>query len=281
MTLDQLRAFDAVVKYGTVRAASQHIFKSAPSISLSIKSLEEHIGVKLFSRTGYRLVLTEDGELLYRKTQEILFNVTEFGSLIKNKNVSSYKRLSFALCPYTPLAVQKAIALVMKNHYPNTDLAFTTIRDQSPSEMLHESDVDFIFTSNLEGIDSGMKCKSVIEATLLPVAVSQSIADRKSRITLKGISGPLGATRSSICVENTATLKALLHAEMGWSIVPEELVETELNDSSLVRVKPHVPWVDRVEYFVISKRDCTKRKILDALAALLFEDLGVLAPYKI
>ena len=85
-------------------------------------------------------------------------------------------------------------------------------------------------------------------------------------------------SRSSICVENTATLKALLHAEIGWSIVPEELVETELNDSSLVRVKPHVPWVDRVEYFVISKRDCTKRKILDALAALLFEDLGVLAP---
>ena len=42
------------------------MFSSQPSVSLQIRSLEEHLGVTLFTRHGPRIALTAEGKCLYR-----------------------------------------------------------------------------------------------------------------------------------------------------------------------------------------------------------------------
>jgi len=62
MKLSQLRALVAVAKYGNFSEAALELNLSQPAISHAIASLEEELGVILFSRGRYGAMLTTAGE---------------------------------------------------------------------------------------------------------------------------------------------------------------------------------------------------------------------------
>lgn len=72
MTLNQLRYFVGVCKAGGVTAAAGELHISQPSVSASLRELEEEFGVKLFSRVGKKLHLTKEGEYLLGRCTPIL-----------------------------------------------------------------------------------------------------------------------------------------------------------------------------------------------------------------
>ncbi len=67
LSFQQLEAFFTVVEYQQLSKAAQAIFVSQPSLSRTVQRLENNIGVKLFHRTSKGMVLTEEGEYLYRE----------------------------------------------------------------------------------------------------------------------------------------------------------------------------------------------------------------------
>jgi len=64
MRLRQCEYFDAIVRCGTIRAASGELLVSEPTISTQIKELERELRVPLFIRRGRRLELSQEGRLL-------------------------------------------------------------------------------------------------------------------------------------------------------------------------------------------------------------------------
>ena len=71
MELRVLRYFLAVAREETItKAALLHV--TQPTLSRQIQQLEEALGVKLFRRSQYRVILTDDGMLLRRRAQEIV-----------------------------------------------------------------------------------------------------------------------------------------------------------------------------------------------------------------
>src|SRR5947209_1646867 len=62
-----LFVFDAAARNGSFTAAAAELNVTQPAVSRMLGQLEEHLGVRLFDRTAGRAVLTEDGELLYRR----------------------------------------------------------------------------------------------------------------------------------------------------------------------------------------------------------------------
>ncbi|KGJ02070.1 LysR family transcriptional regulator, glycine cleavage system transcriptional activator [Paracoccus halophilus] len=65
--LNALRAFDAVVRSGSFRAAAELLFVTQPAISHQVKHLEDWLGVPLFDRGGRVPVLNQRGEALSRE----------------------------------------------------------------------------------------------------------------------------------------------------------------------------------------------------------------------
>lgn len=59
-----LRAFECVARMGSVTLAGQALHVTQSTISKHLKTLETHFGCKLFLRTGPRLTLTPQGEML-------------------------------------------------------------------------------------------------------------------------------------------------------------------------------------------------------------------------
>jgi DNA-binding transcriptional LysR family regulator len=62
-----LFVFDAAARNGSFTAAAAELNVTQPAVSRMLGQLEDHLGVRLFDRTAGRAVLTEEGELLYRR----------------------------------------------------------------------------------------------------------------------------------------------------------------------------------------------------------------------
>src|SRR3984957_18960700 len=62
-----LFVFDAAARNGSSTAAAAELNVTQPAVSRMLGQFEEHLGVRLFDRAAGRAVLTEEGELLYRR----------------------------------------------------------------------------------------------------------------------------------------------------------------------------------------------------------------------
>ena len=71
MDWDKLRIFHAVAEAGSFTHAGETLNLSQSAVSRQISSLEESLNVALFHRHARGLILTEQGELLYRTAHEV------------------------------------------------------------------------------------------------------------------------------------------------------------------------------------------------------------------
>lgn len=70
--LRQLQYFHTVVRTGSFTEAAEECFISQSAISQQIKALENDLGVKLLIRENRSFHLTEAGEYLYQKSEQLL-----------------------------------------------------------------------------------------------------------------------------------------------------------------------------------------------------------------
>lgn len=72
MELRELRYFLAVAREESILKASETLYVSQPNLSRQMKHLEEELGQQLFIRGSRKITLTEAGELLKKRAEEIL-----------------------------------------------------------------------------------------------------------------------------------------------------------------------------------------------------------------
>lgn len=77
MNLKVLRYFLEIAKTENISKAADNLYITQPALSRHIMELENELGVKLFTRDKRRLQLTEEGALLVKRSEEILFLVNK------------------------------------------------------------------------------------------------------------------------------------------------------------------------------------------------------------
>ena len=78
LSLDHIRTFHSVVQHGSLLAASQHLGLTQPSVGRHIDSLEETLGLSLFTRGREGMRLTEKGADLVSAAGELMSDAVEF-----------------------------------------------------------------------------------------------------------------------------------------------------------------------------------------------------------
>lgn len=71
-TLDQWNALVAVVEAGGYAQASTRLHRTQSTVTYTIKKLEDVLGVKVFELQGRKAVLTQAGEVLYRRGRALV-----------------------------------------------------------------------------------------------------------------------------------------------------------------------------------------------------------------
>jgi DNA-binding transcriptional LysR family regulator len=82
MDWDKLRVFHAVAEAGSFTHAGEALNLSQSAVSRQISALEESVSVPLFHRHARGLILTEQGELLYRTAREVFAKLAMAEGLI-------------------------------------------------------------------------------------------------------------------------------------------------------------------------------------------------------
>jgi DNA-binding transcriptional LysR family regulator len=72
---DKLRIFHAAAEAGSFTHAAEKLHLSQSAISRQVSALERDVGVPLFARHARGLILTEQGELLFRTAHEVLLKL--------------------------------------------------------------------------------------------------------------------------------------------------------------------------------------------------------------
>lgn len=72
MTLQQLRYVTSIAETGTLSEAARRFYIAQPSLTASLRELEEELGLTIFRRTNRGAVLTPEGEEFLGYARQVL-----------------------------------------------------------------------------------------------------------------------------------------------------------------------------------------------------------------
>lgn len=96
-SLSALRAFDAAARLGSFRAASEDLHVSPTAVSHHIRGLEAQLKLALFTRSGRRVVLTDEGMRLAEEVTKA-FRILE-RAILDVSDQSDHTKIRIAMGP--------------------------------------------------------------------------------------------------------------------------------------------------------------------------------------
>lgn len=124
MNIHQLRYFVEIIKHGSISKASLALYVSQPSISNSIKKLEEEVGATLILRNNKGIMLTKEGEDIYKYANIVLEQVDKIKRVSETDETSSLRIVS---TNYSP--VMEAFVKLCREYESKTKVNFNIKND--------------------------------------------------------------------------------------------------------------------------------------------------------
>jgi len=157
-TLGLIKSFIRVVEYGSITAAARSLGVSVPALSQSVIRLENHLGVRLLSRTTRRIALTENGSRYYEKVRHIPGDV-ELASQAATLDTAPRGVLRVATTAAFGRHVLAPLMPAFKQAYPFIDIEL--IGADRPVD------------HRLEGIDISIRIAAQLDARLIARKIAQ------------------------------------------------------------------------------------------------------------
>ena len=101
--------FWTVAREGGLVPAGKALRLSHSTLSSQIHALEDHLGEKLFTKVGRKLVLTETGQVVFRYADEIFTLGREMLDTVKGRGTGKPMRLNVGVVDVVPKLVVRAL----------------------------------------------------------------------------------------------------------------------------------------------------------------------------
>jgi DNA-binding transcriptional LysR family regulator len=258
MEFYQLVSFSKVAETKSISRAAEELFVTQPAVSKQIKALEEELGDRLFDRLGKKVHLTRTGEALYGRAVKILRSVEEAKAAVKGLSGECSGELVIGTSDHISL---HRLPDVLKSYiatYPKVDLKLRCHRSETILDMVGGNLVD-VGVITLPKVTGNLVSKVIWKDPMSlvfpkghPLALLKSIRLRditKYRLILPE---PGTTTRKTIddafakgkLVANVGmevayieTIKGLVKAGLGISILPDKAVEAEVKGGLLLEAR--------------------------------------------
>ena len=246
----QLPTFMAVAELLNLSAAAKKLGITQTGATQRIKSLEQSLGVTLFTRSRSGMRLTEEGRLLFRYCAEVSNLEGQF--LSGMKGVGQTREVE--LCIVGPMSLlagrvvpcYKAIA----QKWPSLNLRFVIDSNANRLNQLKRGGCDLAFVFPHEvGLELDSKLVRPVEYVLVATSQWKSRPLKEILETEKLLAyHPGDATgldylrafnllerfkRSRFCVGENITLIRLLELGMGFGVLPKEIAEPLIAEGKL------------------------------------------------
>ncbi|WP_286270154.1 LysR substrate-binding domain-containing protein [Thalassotalea hakodatensis] len=150
ITLEALRALDAINKTGSFAAAAQSLYKVPSALTYTIKKLEEDIGATLFDRSKQRAVLTPAGKLVLEHGREILHATSKMVDAVTQLESGWEKQLRIARDTIIPNTILFDILGEFTQLKQNVDVALSVEALGGGWDALHSQRADIVIGASGE-----------------------------------------------------------------------------------------------------------------------------------
>ena len=148
MKLQQLRYVVKVAECGSITEASRRLFVSQPSITASIRDLENEMGVHIFERTNKGVIVSEEGETFLGYARQVL----DQADLLEEryKHAKPRKQLCQVSTQHYMFAVEAFVEMI--NSIKSDEYEFT-IRETRTKDIINQvanmlSEIGIIYLSD-------------------------------------------------------------------------------------------------------------------------------------
>lgn len=272
MNFDQLKTFQAVSSSGSFTKAARSLFLTQPAVSQQIQALEASIGVKLFDRSGKKIHLTREGEMLLTITSNITNELQKIEGLFEELTNLKKGRLDIASSAvfgtyFLPRPIGK-----FNSEYPGIEINLHAGNSHEVISMLINNLVEFgfgglavdepmieyvlIHQERLVGV-VGNKHPLAGQKIVTPDSLHGTpfiLREKGTRVrneveTWLSRVGNDYTPKQFIELENVETAKRLVEEGYGFTVVPEVAVQRELSSGCLRAVS--LPDFDlKLSYFL-------------------------------
>lgn len=144
INLNLYKYFYQVAKYESYTKASQELIISQPSLSYSIKVLEEQLGIKLFKKEKNHIHLTNEGKEIYSK-------LTEVFKILDDINYNDSDISGKVVLGLRPAFAEETLPVYMHELnliHPNLHLDYITGESEQLKKLLLNHEIDILIDEN-------------------------------------------------------------------------------------------------------------------------------------
>ena len=274
--IELYKIFYTVATCENITKASQILFISQPAVTMSIKKLEEQLGVSLFTRTKHGMILTDEGKVLYEYVKEAIDSIKAgenrianlkkletgnikigIGTTLTKHFLIKYLEVFHKKYPKIKINIDTSVTSEVLRNLENGRIDVAIITSQKTNyknlNVVYSEDIEDIFIANEDfkkKINKTIKLEELNNYPLLVQNINSNIRSfldkelAKYNIKLKGF---MELTSYSLVTE---------FAKIGFGIgfITKKYVEYELKSKELYEIKT-TPKLPNRKILVLTKKD--------------------------
>lgn len=271
VTLEQLRAFLAVVEEGSFSAAARRLKRVQSAVSHAIAALEQRLGLTLLDRSTRNVALTPQGEALLVAARRVCAQADSLRGLAIELRGGLEPAVSLCVDALFPLAVLVSLCRGFATRFPSVQLRVHTETLSSVVAMVQGGVCDLAVASAAVP-STGLDRYHLMMVEMVPVvSASHPLAARRSPIegeVLRGhtqiVLSERGGERNpdhgvlsphTWRVADLGSKHALLLGGLGWGNMPRHMIQDDLRAGRLFEIRPEAwaPEEHRISLSVVHR----------------------------
>ena len=255
MQINQINAFLAVAELGSFSLAAEQLHITQPAVSKRIRQLEISINTALFDRISKRSILTPNGQAFKPHAERILQELKSYGFSLSRQQDSPSGSLSFATSHHIGLHRLPGTLRDFKIRYPQVDLDLHFMDSEDACVAIANNELELAIVTLPELADEKLDCEPVwIDQLVVVTAADHPLANQQEidpldllehaailpslgTFTRKIINSLFAASKEQLKIiletNYLETIKVMVSANLGWSILPQSMVDSTLSSHRL------------------------------------------------
>ena len=263
MQINQINAFLAVAEFESFSLAAERLHITQPAVSKRIGQLENNLRVELFDRIGKRSILTPNGKAFKPHAERILQELQSYRSSLSQQQLTPSGSLSFATSHHIGLHRLPQVLRDFKIQYPQVDLDLHFMDSEDACAAIANNELELAIVTLPEDADDKLVCEAVwIDDLVVVMAADHQLASLREidpsqllehaailpsigTFTRKIINSLFATSKDQINIiletNYLETIKVMVSANLGWSILPRSMVDSSLTSHQLSGLDAHRP----------------------------------------
>lgn len=263
MQLAQINAFLAVAELESFSLAAEKLHITQPAVSKRIRQLEQGINTELFDRIGKRSILTPNGKAFKPHAERILRELDTYRSGLSRQQDTPSGSLSLGTSHHIGLHRLPQVLREFKIQYPRVDLDLHFMDSEDACSAIANNELELAIVTLPEDADEKLECEPVwIDRLVVVLAPDHALAGHErigtrdllehaailpsvGTFTRKIINNLFAADTDKIKIaletNYLETIKVMVSANLGWSILPQSMVDASLVGRALAGFEVYRP----------------------------------------